>query len=116
MKLQTSKKAVKDYFTYIISAGYCSLQCLLAEQQAFSYCAGVYGWNCDNYQFRGVCISTGYRPIGDQNTMSDYEIIKKYEALAREIDKDRLHFEQRKEEKEKLIYAMIDELIIVDQP
>ena len=116
MKLKTTQKAVKDYFTYVISVSYCDLQRLLAEHDAFSYCSGVYGWNCDNYKFRGVCISTGYRPIGNQNAKSDYEVIKKYEKLAMEVNKNSSNFEEKKAEKEKLIYQMIDELIIVDQP
>ena len=115
MKLKTTKKKIRDYFHFVIAAGYCSLSCLLNEQEVFSYCADQYGWNCDNYKYRNVCISTGYRPISAQNTLKDYDISQKYEDLAREVNQNFHTYEQRQAEKTALIYKMIEELIIVDK-
>lgn len=64
MKLQTSKKNIKNGFNTVISISYCGAQYLLYYKSPFAYSAGVYGWACDYYQIGAKCISTGYNPIG----------------------------------------------------
>ena len=65
MKYQTTMKAIRNNYRTILTVHYCELQNLLRDVQPESYCAGVYGWNCDNYEIDTDCmLSTGYRPIG----------------------------------------------------
>ena len=85
MKLQTTKKAIKNNFNTIISIGYCDAQYLLWFKNPFAYSAGVYGWACDYYQINNVCISTGYSPIGER---VPYELLNELEHKAAEIIHD----------------------------
>lgn len=83
MKVQTAYKAIrKEYGKNILSVGYCDLQYLLRYEKPFAYSAGVYGWNCDYYDIGGVCISTGYRPIGKY---VPYELVHRFEDQARKL-------------------------------
>ena len=91
MKLYTTKKHIKENSYRILAVGYCEAQYLLKHEEPFSYCAGYYGWSCDNYDLHqygyNIIISTGYSPITDQNINkkiinNKYEIIKKYEDRA----------------------------------
>ena len=82
MKIQTTYKAIREeYGKKILSVDYCDLQCLLRYENPFAYSAGVYGWNCDYYDIGGVCISTGYRPIGKH---VPYELVRRFEKQAEE--------------------------------
>lgn len=82
MKIQTTYKAIrKEYGKNILRVGYCDLQYLLRYENPFAYSAGVYGWNCDYYDIGGVCISTGYRPIGEH---VPYELTRRFEEQAEE--------------------------------
>lgn len=83
MKCKTTAKAIREnYGSRILSIGYCAAQSLLRYETPFAYSAGVYGWNCDYYDIDGVCISTGYRPIGKP---IDYEKLREAEKTARMI-------------------------------
>lgn len=66
-----------------IQLGYGSAQYLLSRLTPFAYSAGVYGWNCDFYQFGRYIISTGYRPVGD--IKPNYEVVRKYDVAIRKI-------------------------------
>lgn len=82
MKLKTTYKAIREeYGQKILSVGYCDLQYLLCYETPFAYSAGVYGWNCDYYDVGGVCISTGYRPIGKH---VPHELTRRFEKQAEE--------------------------------
>ena len=83
MKLQTTKKQIRNNFANIISIGYCDIQYLLYYSSPFAYSASVYGWSCDYYQFGNVCISTGYSPIG--NHVKDYKKVRDIDDKARSI-------------------------------
>jgi hypothetical protein len=85
MKTKVTNKEVRRNFSTIISIGYCSACFLLRRITPFGYSCGVYGWNCDFYEIDGVCISTGYRPIGKS---VDYRILKKYDNRAKELSKE----------------------------
>lgn len=82
MKTKVTKSAVKNNFNIILSIGYCDLQYLTYYQRPFAYSAGVYGWSCDYYDINGVCLCTGYSPIGSD---VDYKLMRKYEAKAEKI-------------------------------
>ena len=86
MKIQTTYKAIrKEYGKNILRVGYCDLQYLLRYENPFAYSAGVYGWSCDYYDVGGVCISTGYRPIGKH---VPYELVHRFEDQARHLAVD----------------------------
>ncbi len=82
MKLKATKKQIKANFNTVVSIGYCDAQYLLSYKRPFAYSSGVYGWNCDYYKINNVCISTGYRPIGEK---LDYTILSNLEEKARAI-------------------------------
>lgn len=82
MKYKTTARAIKEGYYTIISAGYCDLQCLLSYETPRAYCAGVYGWNFDVYEFNGVAIATGYRGMPAKNSKADYKLIREYETKA----------------------------------
>lgn len=98
MKLKTTKKEIRQGYSKIIRVGYCDLQHLLTYRSPFAYSTRVEGWACDYYDVNGVCISTGYSPIGQK---VDYDIIKKYDTMS--IGKTCL-------EKEELLYQFIEEV------
>ena len=71
MKIQVTKKSIKENYKNIISVGYCNAQNMLKCKDATMYSAGVYGWACDYYVINNdTIISTGYNPIG-QNVPSE---------------------------------------------
>ena len=83
MKCKTTAKAIRaKYGSRILSIGYCAAQYLLRYETPFAYSAGVYGWNCDYYDIDGVCISTGYRPVGKS---VDYATLESYESTANTV-------------------------------
>ena len=84
MKKNVTKKSIKENYDTILKIGYCELQTLLSWEQPFAYSSGVYGWSCDYYDFNGVCICTGYNPIGQT---VDHDLIRDYEQKAIEIRK-----------------------------
>ena len=95
------------YGKNLYSVGYCELQHLLYYKNANAYSCGVYGWSCDYYEIKGICISTGYSPIGKR---INYEIAKKYDDKAREITYSTLPYEEVEEKLEQLIKEFIQEI------
>lgn len=86
MKNHITQKLIRAlYGSRVFSVGYCGAQHLLICTSPFAYNAGVYGWNCDYYNFNGVIICTGYRPHGRNGN----EITRTYEKLATEIYNNR---------------------------
>ena len=95
MKFKTTKKAMKENYSTILSIGYCNAQNLLSFENEIAYSTRAEGHACDYYDVDGVCISTGYSPIGQS---VDYSLIKKYDDLARDIRNDyEMKYETRKE-------------------
>jgi len=106
MKLKTTKNQVKNSFVNILSIGYCGIQYLTYFKSPFAYSCGVYGWSCDYYNIDGVCISTGYSPIG-QNV--DYNLMRKYEAKAQKIVNDyNLDYKIRSKKVNKLLTEFVN--------
>ena len=103
MKLKVTKKAMRGEEMYRV--GYCDLQHLLRDQQAFAYSAGVYGWACDYYQVGNIYISTGYSPIGK---VIDSELVRKYDKMARAITGK--SYEQERAKRYKLLERFLSEI------
>ena len=82
MKLQTTNKEIKYNFYKIIKIGYCAAQYLLNYKNPFAYTSGVYGWNADFYEIGNICISTGYRPVGEK---VEYNLLQEIEKKAMNI-------------------------------
>ena len=108
MKTKTTQNFIRAvYGNSVFSVGYCGAQHLLSGTSPFAYNAGIYGWNCDYYNFGGVIICTGYRPHGRDNRT----ITGKYEKLARAIYENRsLSWEERNEQITAIRYQWIAEL------
>ena len=108
MKVKTSKKSVKNYFNNIYSIGYCNAQYLLQGVNPFAYSSGTYGWSCDYYEIEGICISTGYSPIGKS---IDYDLVRKYDDKAMKIlDNYNIDYQKRKNKVNKLLLKFINEI------
>lgn len=100
MKFKTTRKAIVNGSSRLVSAGYCDLQTLLRNHFPIAYTCGVYGWNFDVYEVYGLTICTGYRNMPGRTANN----ISKYEGRAREIMRDdSLTWEQRDAEIEKLL-------------
>ena len=116
MKLRATRQDIIDNSYRILSISYCELQYLLSYCEPFSYCCGVYGWNCDNYEIttdlHRIVISTGYRPISNHNCESpSYDVIRKYDKKAREI-RYKYDYETAKKKVKKLLERFIDKEVM----
>lgn len=83
MKKKITRNELKRYYNAVIRIGYCDAQHLLYYDDPQFYNHGVYGWNYDVYDFGNIAICTGYNPLG--NIKPSYEIIRKYEDMAKSI-------------------------------
>jgi len=109
VKLRVTKKEIRENYR-IVGIGYCGAQYLLKHQEPFGYSSGVYGWACDYYEVDGVIISSGYDYIHNKNVKCDYEMIKKYDNKASEIDSNYdLPYEERKKAINDLLHEFIKE-------
>ena len=95
MKTKTTKKQIKSNFNTILSIGYCESQYLLYYKSPFAYSSDSGGWACDYYITDNVCISTGYRPIGDK---VPYKLLSKLEYKACNIVNNYVDFNNIKME------------------
>ena len=87
MKLQTTKKCIKEKSAKVLCAGYCSAWYLLLNKNAFAYSAGVYGWQCDYYDLgNGIILATGYdcSRLGGKRVSCD--LLDEYNNKAKEFD------------------------------
>lgn len=100
-KIKVTQKEMKENY-YILGVGYCAMERLLYYETPIAYSAGVYGWSCDYYYVNDVVISTGYGPISSKNMKTDYTLIEKYEAKARETN--------TQEETKKLLIELVGKL------
>ena len=109
MKYETTKKAIRQSESRVISVGYGALQFALNCLSPFAYSAGVYGWSCDYYRLRdrNIVISTGYRPIGIH---ADYNLIKSYEDEARKICERIYDYETRRKVLDSLLADLAGDL------
>ena len=99
MKLKATKRSIREGYNKIVNVGYCDLQALLNYKEPFAYSAGLYGWACDYYDIDGVCISSGYQPIGDKKF--NYDLMRELENKASG---------KSKEERESLLKQLMDSI------
>lgn len=120
MKYKTTKKEMKENYYNIVGVGYCESQCLLRSKEPDSYCTGVYGWACDNYELTGskrhILLSTGYNPISSRNINKSRgeleKIIKKYETKAEKINvKNGYNWDDIRKRLDILIRDFVDEIL-----
>lgn len=104
MKRKAIKKEMRQY-NKILSVGYCNMQYLLKYYKPFAYSSDIYGWSCDYYLINDILISTGYRPIGNKNMKSNYELISEYDKKAREL--------KNKDEIDILLFELLNKLEVV---
>lgn len=109
MKYRVTKKEMKeDYGNKIYCVGNGDIQHLLSFVDPVAYSTRAEGWACDWYEINGICLCSGYAPIGK---MVDYEIRRKYDEQAREIRNNwNLTWEEQKQEIDKLLIEFIEEI------
>jgi len=111
MKFKATRRDIKSYYgNKIINIGYCQAPTLLSYEEPTSYCAGINGWDCDNYEINGVLVSTGYRTIKGK---SNYKTVQKYEQLAQKHSTGNsfLDAEAHKMAVKQLLSSMISEMM-----
>lgn len=108
MKYKATKKEMKSNYNKIIQVGYCDLQNLLKFKDEIAYSTRSEGWACDYYDIDGVLISTGYAPIKNKNTYTNYEMIREYDNKAREITSN---YDLKWEEQQKQVNELLKEFI-----
>lgn len=115
MKLKASKKEIKENSYKIIKIGYCDADYLLSCVEPFSYCCGLYGWSCDNYEVitnkNKIVISIGYAPIESKNINTkkvNYDLIRKYNQKALQITNNSKTWEERRKKINKLLFKFVD--------
>ena len=108
MKLKATKKQIKNNYNKIYSIGYCNAQFLLEYESPFAYSSGGYGWSCDYYEIDDICISTGYRTVGEN---INYDLVRKYDDKASKILRNYdLDYQKRKTKIKKLLTKFINEV------
>lgn len=111
MKFKVTKKEMKSNYNRIIKVGYCNAQFLLKYIEPIAYSTRAEGWACDYYDINGVLLSTGYAPIESKNTNSSYEIVKRYDNMAREIACNyALNYEEQKAQVSMLLQSFVKEV------
>ena len=106
MKAKVTKKEVRQSFNTILSLGYCEIQGLTYYINPFAYSCGVYGWSCDYYDVKNVCLCTGYSPIGRD---VPYSLVKEYETKANKVVYG--NYGTPYEEKKAQVTALLNEFI-----
>lgn len=84
-KEKVTRKFLKENY-HIINTGNGSLQYLLRYEEPLYYCTRYEGWACNAYIFGDYAILDGYDCPGK---LVSYDIRKKYNDKAREIDNKR---------------------------
>ena len=105
-KAKVTRKSLSTY--PVITVGYCDLQHLLTTREPDSYCAGINGWDCDNYHVNSFVISTGYRPI--KGIHADYEVCKKYDSQAKQLYHSISDYAELSKELDNLLSDFISEV------
>lgn len=74
MKVRMTKSALKLGADVVVKVLHTQADALLTGLEPDGYNSGVLGWNWDAYNLGGgVCICTGYRPVGQEyNTFVKY--------------------------------------------
>lgn len=92
MSMKTTRKALASAY-FCKTVGYCDLQNLFPHSEATAHTEGIYGWNFDAFCRGNKCITTGYRGMIGERVNS--EIVKRYEAEAREINRNTYDYTER---------------------
>ena len=111
IRLQATKKEMREHYGRILSVGYCCLQRLLKYETSFVYSVRAYGWSCDYYDVDNVLISTGYSPLSNCNVKVSYDMIHDYEKLAEVLDSDYLPYHEAKIRMRVLVEQFVAECI-----
>ena len=94
MKIKVTMKILSNY-KKVYRCGYCDLQNIFRDVEPTFYNSGIYGWNCDIYEYGfTVAITTGYRNLKGERIPD--EIIRKYDKIAKQILEKRIPYKQIK--------------------
>ncbi|MBO5874881.1 MAG: hypothetical protein J6Q35_07670 [Rikenellaceae bacterium] len=106
MKFKTTQKAIRNGYKRVFAVGAADLQYLLTFENPMAYNSGVYGWNCDIYDFGDIALTTGYRPFGES---LPYELVREFNTQAKDILTDsKLEYTECKE----LVYRLLWEVFL----
>ena len=117
MSYELKKRDVMQSDYAIVATPYGAMQYLLSYQEKVGYTHGVYGWNCDIYNFkdskgRRITVSDGYCPFS-QHTKYDYKVLEKLENKAMKIDIDNsLDYQVKKKKINSLLLKFLDSIEI----
>lgn len=109
-KQHTTIKFIRNNWGKVFRAGYCDLENIYRYEEPQYYNSGVYGWNCDIYcdYGRDIAITTGYRNMAGSRIPS--EILKKYDAIAKEIIESHTPYAEQKAKLEENRENFLEEL------
>lgn len=113
MKYKTTAKAIRNGYSKIISIGYCGAQNLLSVLEPSAYTCGIYGWNFNLYEFKGVAICTGYRGM-PSGANYDYERLGFFEKKAEEIRFSKAPYEEQEKKIRELLRDFLGECRLLD--
>ena len=87
MKLKVTSKEIKNRYGFnsTIKLYDGAGQYLFPEYDANAYNCGTYGWNYDVFFIGGYAITRGYRNTFGRE--ADSELVRKYDAMAFELNK-----------------------------
>lgn len=106
MKFKTTRKAIVNGSSKIVSVGYCDLQSLLINHSPIAYTCGVYGWNFDVYEIDGLTICTGYRGMPGKTAIK----CREYNSAAEKVlswENRNMSYNEKRENVEKLLHEWI---------
>jgi hypothetical protein len=109
-KYKTTKKSIKEKYDKIIKIGYCNAQYLLQYESEIAYSTRAEGWACDYYEIGDILISTGYAPMESKNVKCTYDIVEKYEDLARNNVLSNIPYEEKLRINKDLLNQFVNEV------
>lgn len=109
MKARMTKNALKLGADVVVKVRYCQADALLTGLEPDGYNSGALGWNWDAYNLgSGVCICTGYRPVGEEyNALVEY--YNDHAKAALEIDDPKARLKRLEELREVFVRDIIGE-------
>ena len=108
MKYKTTRKQIMNSGRKVIQVG--DIQYLLQYHNANAYTTRTEGWAADIYDIGSVSIVTGYSPFG--NIKPSYDLVHKYNELARDIQSSDDVWELKRAKIEVLLNEFITEVTL----
>ena len=112
MTKKITRREVRETHVHVIAVPYEALHFLLCCRRPYAHTERREGWGADVYSIGTCAIATGYAPFGDVKPL--YDVLKKYEEMAKCVH-DRflldLDYEKEKEALDDLLWRFIAEVL-----